>query len=225
MASTTTASRKEKLVLQAPLSGPVVPIEKVPDPVFSERLLGDGIAIDPVDNVLLAPVEGQIIQLYKTGHALTIKTDSNVEILIHIGLDTVALKGKGFKPLAAEGQQVKAGQPLIEFDMDYLACHARSLISVIVLTQAAGLDVVHKAPWPCPGRPGKSSYTGWRSRCPGRFSGGRALWRAGSRNDSDYPPTPPAFMPARPLFWPGPRGAFRPGSCCHATAMTDGQTA
>ena len=145
MASKTKAAQAEKLVLLAPFTGPVVPIEKVPDPVFSERLLGDGVAIDPVDNVLLSPAQGQIVQLYKTGHALTLKTPENVEILIHIGLDTVALEGKGFKPLTSEGQSVQAGQPLIEFDMDYLACHARSLISVLVLTQSAGMELVHKA--------------------------------------------------------------------------------
>ncbi len=129
------------LSLSSPLSGLIVPITQVPDPVFAERMMGDGVAIDPVDNILLAPVDGKVIQFFKTGHALTLKSTSDVEILIHVGLETVTLKGEGFKPLVKEGDEVKVGQPLLEFDIDYLARNARSLITPIVITSPANETV------------------------------------------------------------------------------------
>ncbi|OQX37169.1 MAG: hypothetical protein B0D91_07440 [Oceanospirillales bacterium LUC14_002_19_P2] len=129
----------------APLSGPIIPIDQVPDPVFSERMLGDGIAIDPVDNILLAPVDAEVVQLHAAHHALTLRTDSGVEILMHVGLDTVTLRGEGFNPQVSEGDKVKTGQPLLEFDADYLACHARSLITVIVQTGPESLAINNPA--------------------------------------------------------------------------------
>lgn len=133
------------ITLLAPLSGPTIPIDQVPDPVFSERMLGDGIAIDPVDNILLAPVDAEIVQLHAAHHALTLRTNSGTEILMHVGLDTVTLRGEGFSPLVSEGDKVSVGQPLLEFDADYLACHARSLITVIVQTGPESLSINHPA--------------------------------------------------------------------------------
>ena len=132
-------------LLLAPLSGPVIPVSQVPDPVFSERMLGDGIAIDPTDSILLAPLDAEIAQLHAAHHALTLRTDSGVEILIHIGLDTAALHGEGFSPRVSEGDRVKAGQTLLEFDADYLACHARSLITIIVQTGPESLPISYRA--------------------------------------------------------------------------------
>ncbi|WP_246506430.1 phosphoenolpyruvate--protein phosphotransferase [Kistimonas asteriae] len=131
--------------LLAPLSGPIIPIDQVPDPVFAERMLGDGIAIDPVDNMLLAPADGEVVQLHAAHHALTLKTDSDIEILMHVGLDTVTLRGEGFSPQVSEGDKVKAGQPLLQFDADYLACHARSLITVVIQTGPEGISINHPA--------------------------------------------------------------------------------
>ncbi len=135
----------QELVLQSPLSGLVVPIHEVPDPVFAERMMGDGIAIDPTGNTLLSPVDGTVIQFFKTGHALTLKTEAGVEILIHIGLETVTLKGEGFKPLVQEGDKVVIGQPLLEFDLDFLARNARSLISPIIITDSQGENLSWQA--------------------------------------------------------------------------------
>ncbi len=126
----------DSLTLYAPLSGWLMPVTRVPDPVFSEKMLGDGIAIDPLCHALTAPCEGVVIQLPDSGHAVTLQTPTGVELLIHIGLDTVMLKGEGFKPRVKEGDQVCQGQVLIEFDPDYLACHARSLVTAMVVTGA-----------------------------------------------------------------------------------------
>ena len=123
-----------KLVLKAPLSGFLVPIERVPDPVFSQKMVGDGIALDPTNESLLAPCDGRVAMLHPAGHALTLVTAEGIEVLMHIGLDTINLKGEGFKPRVANGDTVRTGTPLIDFDADFLALRARSLISMIVVT-------------------------------------------------------------------------------------------
>lgn len=122
------------LTLKAPLCGILVPIERVPDPVFSQKMVGEGIAIDPVSQTLTAPCDGRVVMLHPAGHALTLMTEGGVEVLMHVGLDTVALKGEGFTPRVKDGDEVKAGAPLIEFDADFIATHAKSLMSMIVVT-------------------------------------------------------------------------------------------
>ncbi len=120
--------------LRAPLDGVIVPLEQVPDPVFAQRMVGDGLSIDPLSQVLVAPCDGTVSQLHRAGHAVTITTAEGVEVLMHVGLDTVALKGKGFTPRVKEGQQVRAGDELIGFDADFLATHAKSLLTQVVIT-------------------------------------------------------------------------------------------
>lgn len=119
------------LTVLAPISGWVSPLGEVPDTVFSDKILGDGVAVDPVEGRLVAPCDGVIASL--AAHAVTIRAANGAEILTHVGLETVALKGAGFKALAKEGDSVKAGDPLIAFDLDYLAAHARSLISPVII--------------------------------------------------------------------------------------------
>ncbi|HIK44309.1 MAG TPA: phosphoenolpyruvate--protein phosphotransferase [Leptolyngbyaceae cyanobacterium M65_K2018_010] len=126
----------QALVLVAPLSGQLVAIEAVPDPVFAQKMVGDGISIDPVSQVLLSPCDGEIAQVHSAGHAVTVKTTQGLEILMHIGLDTVALKGKGFTPKVRVGDRVRTGDILIEFDADYVALNARSLLTQIVVTNS-----------------------------------------------------------------------------------------
>jgi phosphocarrier protein FPr len=135
---------KQTLTLTAPLSGWVVPIVAVPDPVFAQKMVGDGIAIDPISNILLAPCEGTITQLHSSHHAITITHESGIEVLIHIGLDTVTLKGQGFIPKVHIGEYVTTGRALIEFDADYVALHARSLLTEIVITN--GELITHYSP-------------------------------------------------------------------------------
>ncbi len=130
------------LMLLAPLSGWVSPLEEVPDAVFAERILGDGVAIDPTGNRVQAPCDGVIAALAK--HAVTIRSETGVEILVHVGLDTVALDGHGFKPLARQGQAVKAGDPLLEFDLDYLGRHARSLVSPVIVVNGDAFRIARR---------------------------------------------------------------------------------
>ena len=120
--------------LKAPLDGVILPLEQVPDPVFSQKMVGDGVSLDPLSQVLVAPCAGTVTQLHRAGHAVTLTTPEGVELMMHIGLDTVNLKGQGFEPQVAEGQAVAAGDALIAFDADYLATHAKSLLTQIVVT-------------------------------------------------------------------------------------------
>lgn len=127
---------QQRLALVAPLSGRLVPIEQVPDPVFAQKMVGDGVSIDPTSQTLCAPCDGEVIQLHPSHHALTIKTAEGLEVLMHIGLDTVTLRGEGFTPHVKVGDRVHAGEPLIGFDADYIATHARSLLTQIVITNS-----------------------------------------------------------------------------------------
>ena len=121
------------LIFYSPLSGPVVPLEDVPDPVFAQRMAGDGLAIDPLDNRVLSPCVGKVTQVHRKRHAVTLATDEGVEILIHIGIETVSLNGEGFQVRVSDGQRVSKGDLLIEFDADVIARKAKSLITVVLV--------------------------------------------------------------------------------------------
>lgn len=121
------------LTLFSPLSGIIVPLDEVPDPVFAQRLVGDGISLDPLSQTLLAPCAAEVIQVHRAGHALTLSS-GGLEIMIHIGLDTVNLNGKGFTSKVKTGDRVEAGDALITFDADFVAMHARSLLTQIIVT-------------------------------------------------------------------------------------------
>ena len=123
----------QPLELLAPLSGVLLALDQVPDPVFSSRLIGDGLCIDPTSQTLCAPLAGVISNIQDSGHAVSVTDDNGVQVLMHIGLDTVNLAGKGFTRLVEEGQRVEAGQPLIEFDADYVALNARSLLTLMLV--------------------------------------------------------------------------------------------
>ncbi|WDU63182.1 phosphoenolpyruvate--protein phosphotransferase [Pseudomonas poae] len=123
----------QSLELLAPLSGVLLALDQVPDPVFSSRLIGDGLCIDPTSQTLCAPLAGVISTIQDSGHAVSITDDNGVQVLMHIGLDTVNLAGKGFSRLVEEGQRVEAGQALIEFDADYVALNARSLLTLVLV--------------------------------------------------------------------------------------------
>lgn len=123
----------DAVTLVAPFAGWLAPIEAVPDAVFAERMMGDGFAIDPVEGVLRAPAAGEILSVPATAHAVTLRLDNGAELLLHIGLETVALGGKGFTAKVAAGQRVDPGDPLIAFDLDAVAQNARALITPVVL--------------------------------------------------------------------------------------------
>ena len=123
-----------RIQLVAPLSGHLLPLEAVPDPVFAQKMVGGGVSLDPVSQSLVSPCDGTVTQIHSAGHAVTITTAEGVEVLMHIGLDTVMLKGEGFTPRVKTGETVARGDVLIDFDADFVAMHARSLLTQIVIT-------------------------------------------------------------------------------------------
>ena len=117
----------------APFSGRVVPLDEVPDPVFSERMLGDGLALDPAEGVGVAPVTGRLAVFHSAGHAFAVQATDEVSVLVHIGLDTVQMKGEGFTRLAEAGDEVVAGQEIVHFDLAAIEAAGYSPLSPVIL--------------------------------------------------------------------------------------------
>lgn len=128
----------------APVSGKVVAIEKVPDPVFSEKIVGDGLAIEPKGKTIKAPIDGRIGKIFETNHAFSIESPQGLEIFVHFGIGTVELRGNGFKRLAEEGQEVKMGDPILEFDLDYLKQHTDSLLTPVLIANMEDIQAIDK---------------------------------------------------------------------------------
>ncbi len=136
MSTHTSAPAVTRIPLVAPLTGVMVPIEKVPDPVFAEKMVGEGVSIDPLSNRLLAPCDGEVIHLHPAAHAVTVRTEDELEVLLHIGLDTVKMRGEGFEPKVKVGDQVRVGDELIVFDLDKVATNAKSLLTQMVIANS-----------------------------------------------------------------------------------------
>ncbi|CAH0290042.1 PTS glucose transporter subunit IIA [Peribacillus sp. NPDC101481] len=130
--------------LLAPINGQVINIEDVPDPVFSGKMMGDGIAILPEEGLVVSPIDAEVIQVFHTRHALGLRTKHGIELLIHIGLETVNLNGEGFEVHVAEGQNVKAGDKLVTFDIDFLKSKAPSIVTPIVITNGELVEKLEK---------------------------------------------------------------------------------
>jgi PTS system glucose-specific IIA component len=128
----------------APLSGEIVNIEDVPDVVFAEKIVGDGIAIKPSGDKMVAPVNGTIGKIFETNHAFSIESDDGVELFVHFGIDTVELKGEGFKRIAEEGQAVKVGDTIIEFDLALLEEKAKSTLTPVVISNMDEIKELNK---------------------------------------------------------------------------------
>ena len=132
------------IILTSPLQGWASPLEAVPDPVFAERMMGDGIAVDPTGDCLHAPCDAVVLSVHASGHAITLRTPEGAEILMHIGLDTVALGGRGFSPCVTEGASVQRLDPLIRFDLDLLVCEARAVITPVIVTNPERFTIVRR---------------------------------------------------------------------------------
>lgn len=126
--------RKNEAELFSPLSGEIMDITEVPDEVFSQKMVGDGIAINPSEGLVTSPCNGKVVQIFSTNHAIGIHTLEGLDILIHLGLDTVELKGEGFFRLIETGAEVKIGDPLIKMDLDKIAALGKSVITLVIIT-------------------------------------------------------------------------------------------
>lgn len=133
--------KNKKIDIYSPVTGRAVPITKVPDEVFSSKMVGDGMAFEPDEGILYSPIDGEIVQVFPTNHAVGIKTKDGLEILLHIGIDTVIMKGEGFERFVNAGDKVSAGQKLVEFDLDLIKKMAKSVITPLIITN---MDMVDK---------------------------------------------------------------------------------
>ena len=129
-----TGNSMKQLLLYAPVSGRTVAIETVSDPVFAEKMVGDGISVDPTSFVLCAPCDGTVANIHSAHHALTLSTPEGLDVLMHIGLDTVMLKGEGFDVRVKTGQAVKKGDELIAFDAALIRGSGKSLLTELIIT-------------------------------------------------------------------------------------------
>ncbi len=127
--------------LLSPLTGVIVPLEQVPDAVFSQKMMGDGFAIDPAEGIVKAPCDGEVMMVFPTKHAIGLKDRHGNEVLIHVGIDTVKMEGDGFEALVNPGDQVTAGTPLLRFDLEKVAAKAVSSITPCIVTNLDGKSV------------------------------------------------------------------------------------
>ena len=118
--------------LVSPITGDIVALDQVPDEAFASKAVGDGVAVKPTAKIVVAPAAGTIVKIFNTNHAFCLETAKGAEIVVHMGIDTVALDGKGFTRLVEEGAEVTAGQPILEMDLDFLNANARSMVSPVV---------------------------------------------------------------------------------------------
>ena len=130
----------EKMVVKAPMDGIVLPLEQLPDETFAAAILGPGCGIEPTGGTVYAPFDGKVTSIVPTLHAVGLESTEGIELLIHIGMDTIALRGSGFTPLVREGQAVKAGTPLLNVDLDAIRAAGLSTESAIIVTNADDLQ-------------------------------------------------------------------------------------
>ncbi|WP_288821947.1 beta-glucoside-specific PTS transporter subunit IIABC [uncultured Leclercia sp.] len=128
------AEKTDELTFTRPVEGQIIPLENVNDDVFARKIMGDGIAIVPSQGVLRAPADGTVVNIFESGHALSLLTDAGVELIFHIGIDTIKLQGEGFSPQVKEGQQVKRGETLIEFSLDTITAAGLDPVVIMVVT-------------------------------------------------------------------------------------------
>ncbi|WP_019241868.1 MULTISPECIES: PTS sugar transporter subunit IIA [Bacillus] len=133
-----------KDVLVAPATGKLIPLEEVPDPVFGQKMMGEGLAIDPSEGVIVAPIDAEVATIIGSKHAIGLKTKNNTEILIHVGLETVAMGGEGFEVFVKEGDQVKQGDKLITFNLDLIREKAKSTITPVIITNTDAQEKIEK---------------------------------------------------------------------------------
>lgn len=130
--------------IYAPMAGKTVPLSQVPDPTFSEGMLGEGIAIEPSSGTVCAPCSGTVENMFETGHAVCLKAENGAEILIHVGLETVGLAGKCFKIYVKNGQKVKKGQKLMDADLEGIRRAGLETITPVVVCNADAVGALEK---------------------------------------------------------------------------------
>lgn len=143
--------RNSSLSFVAPVTGKTIDLSDIPDPVFAQKMAGDGLGIDSTGDVIVAPCDGDLTLVFKTKHAFAMTLENGIEILVHIGIETVSLNGEGFEQLVEQGTTVKAGTPIIKIDREFIKSKGLSLVTPVLITNPditksidtkIGIDVV-----------------------------------------------------------------------------------
>lgn len=135
----------KEIEIYAPLTGEYVNIEDIPDPVFAQKMMGEGFGINPTEGEVVSPIAGKVDNVFPTKHAIGLKADNGLELLVHIGLDTVQLDGEGFEVLVSSGDTVQVGDPLLKFNLEYINENAKSVISPVIVTNTDQTESIHIA--------------------------------------------------------------------------------
>ncbi|CAA6814969.1 MAG: PTS system, glucose-specific IIA component [uncultured Sulfurovum sp.] len=133
--------KAKKQIIVSPADGDIVNLSDVPDEVFSQKMAGEGIAIFPRSNTFVAPITGVVTKIFSTNHAFSIRTKGGLEVLVHIGLDTVTLNGEGFKRLVKEGNAVKVGKPIISANLEFIQSKGKDIITPIVVNYEREISI------------------------------------------------------------------------------------
>ncbi|MGL4773224.1 MAG: PTS sugar transporter subunit IIA [Clostridium sp.] len=131
------------LKLVAPATGKVLPIDQIPDPVFAQKMAGDGVGIEVACDTIVAPADGEITLVFKTKHAFAMTLDNGLELLVHIGIETVSLNGEGFEQLVEQGVKVKAGTPIIKIDREFIKSKGLSLVTPVLITNVDSVKTLN----------------------------------------------------------------------------------
>ncbi|MGM7688925.1 PTS glucose transporter subunit IIA [Staphylococcus felis] len=126
----------------SPITGQYIKIEDIPDPVFAQKMMGEGFGIQPTEGLVVSPVEGIVDNVFPTKHAIGLKTDNGLEVLVHIGIDTVQLNGEGFEMFVSSGDRVSVGDKLVQFDIDFINQNAKSTISPVIITNTDSTESI-----------------------------------------------------------------------------------
>ncbi|MCE5089678.1 PTS sugar transporter subunit IIA [Staphylococcus devriesei] len=133
----------KNIEIYAPITGKYVNIEEIPDPVFAQKMMGEGFGINPTEGEVVSPIEGKVDNVFPTKHAIGLKADNGLELLVHIGLDTVQLDGEGFEILVNSGDTVQVGDPLLKFDLEFIRNNAKDVISPVIITNSDQTESIY----------------------------------------------------------------------------------
>jgi len=137
-----TLTKQQIIRIMAPVDGRVIDLSDVPDPVFSGRMLGDGAAIEPISELIVAPADGILTMIFPTGHAFGMTLANGVEILVHVGINTVELDGRGFQILQIEGENLTCGEPVLKVDTAVISGAGKSMVTIVVVTEPRVITAV-----------------------------------------------------------------------------------
>ena len=132
----------QKMTVMLPIDGKVIPLEQLPDETFASAILGPGCGIEPTGKTVYAPFDGTVTTLADTLHAVGLMSDDGIEVLIHVGMDTVEMNGKGFKALVKEGDKVKAGTPLLKVDLEAIRAAGHPTATALIVTNSDDLPEI-----------------------------------------------------------------------------------